>query len=47
MPIMPRNERASLARNALLFARKVVKHVKSNAVLYARDGQTLGVGAAK
>jgi phosphoribosylaminoimidazolecarboxamide formyltransferase/IMP cyclohydrolase len=33
--------------NALLFAWKVVKHVKSNAVVYARDGQTLGVGAGQ
>ena len=33
--------------NALLFAWKVVKHVKSNAIVYARDGQTLGVGAGQ
>ncbi len=32
---------------ALLFAWKVCKHVKSNAILYARDGQTLGVGAGQ
>jgi len=31
----------------LLFAWKVCKHVKSNAILYARDGQTLGVGAGQ
>ncbi len=29
----------------LLFAWKVCKHVKSNAILYARDGQSVGVGA--
>ena len=34
-------------RRALLFAWKVVKHVKSNAILYARDGQTVGVGAGQ
>jgi phosphoribosylaminoimidazolecarboxamide formyltransferase/IMP cyclohydrolase len=34
-------------RNALLFAWKVCKHVKSNAILYARDGQTVGVGAGQ
>ena len=28
----------------LLFAWKVVKHVKSNAIVYARDGATAGVG---
>jgi phosphoribosylaminoimidazolecarboxamide formyltransferase / IMP cyclohydrolase len=32
---------------ALLFAWKVAKHVKSNAILYARDGQTVGVGAGQ
>lgn len=31
----------------LLFAYKVVKHVKSNAILIAKDGQTLGVGAGQ
>ena len=34
-------------RPALLFAWKVCKHVKSNAILYARDGQTVGVGAGQ
>ena len=34
-------------RRALEFAWKVVKHIKSNAVLYAREGQTLGVGAGQ
>jgi phosphoribosylaminoimidazolecarboxamide formyltransferase/IMP cyclohydrolase len=32
---------------ALLFAWKVAKHVKSNAILYARDGQSVGVGAGQ
>ena len=32
---------------ALRFAWKVAKHVKSNAILYARDGQTIGVGAGQ
>jgi phosphoribosylaminoimidazolecarboxamide formyltransferase / IMP cyclohydrolase len=31
----------------LLFAWKVAKHVKSNAIVYARDGQTIGVGAGQ
>jgi phosphoribosylaminoimidazolecarboxamide formyltransferase/IMP cyclohydrolase len=31
----------------LLFAWKVAKHVKSNAILFARSGQTVGVGAGQ
>src|SRR5260370_21072431 len=34
-------------KRALLFAWKVCKHVKSNAILYSRDGQTVGVGAGQ
>jgi phosphoribosylaminoimidazolecarboxamide formyltransferase/IMP cyclohydrolase len=32
---------------ALLFAWKVSKHVKSNAIVYAREGQTVSVGAGQ
>ena len=32
---------------ALKFAWKVCKHVKSNAIVYAREGQTVGVGAGQ
>ena len=31
----------------MLFAWKVAKHVKSNAIVYARDGATVGVGAGQ
>jgi phosphoribosylaminoimidazolecarboxamide formyltransferase / IMP cyclohydrolase len=31
----------------LLFAFRVVKYVKSNAIVFARDGQTLGIGAGQ
>jgi phosphoribosylaminoimidazolecarboxamide formyltransferase/IMP cyclohydrolase len=31
----------------MLFAFTVAKHVKSNAVIYARDGQTAGIGAGQ
>ena len=31
----------------LLFAFRVAKHVKSNAIVYARDGATVGVGAGQ
>lgn len=33
--------------NDLLFAWIVCKHTKSNAIVYARDGQTVGVGAGQ
>jgi len=32
---------------SLLFAWRVAKHVKSNAIVYARNGQTVGVGAGQ
>jgi len=32
---------------ALMFAWKVTKHVKSNAIVYAREGQTISVGAGQ
>jgi phosphoribosylaminoimidazolecarboxamide formyltransferase / IMP cyclohydrolase len=31
----------------MLFAWKVCKHVKSNAIVFARDGRTLGIGAGQ
>lgn len=31
----------------MLFAFKVCKHVKSNAIVFARDGQTIGIGAGQ
>lgn len=34
-------------KNDLLFAWKVVKHVKSNAIVYVRDGQTIGIGTGQ
>jgi phosphoribosylaminoimidazolecarboxamide formyltransferase/IMP cyclohydrolase len=33
--------------SALRFGWKVVKHVKSNAIVYAANGQTLGIGAGQ
>ena len=33
--------------DTLRFAWRVAKHVKSNAVVYARNGQTIGVGAGQ
>jgi phosphoribosylaminoimidazolecarboxamide formyltransferase/IMP cyclohydrolase len=42
-------ERAPSAaeRRAMLFAWKVCKHVKSNAIVFACEGQTLGIGAGQ
>jgi len=34
-------------KGALRFAWKIAKHVKSNAIVYARDGQTVGIGAGQ
>ena len=34
-------------RSAMLFAWKVCKHVKSNAIVFARAGKTLGIGAGQ
>ncbi|MBX6326292.1 MAG: bifunctional phosphoribosylaminoimidazolecarboxamide formyltransferase/IMP cyclohydrolase, partial [Chthoniobacterales bacterium] len=33
--------------NAMLFAWRVVKHVKSNAIVYAKGDRTLGIGAGQ
>ena len=33
--------------NDMLFAWKVVKHVKSNAIIYAKNGCTIGIGAGQ
>ena len=32
---------------SLLFAWRISKHVKSNAIVYAKDGQTIGIGAGQ
>ena len=31
----------------MLFAMRVAKHVKSNAIVYAKDGATVGIGAGQ
>jgi phosphoribosylaminoimidazolecarboxamide formyltransferase/IMP cyclohydrolase len=41
----PRADRAKM--NDLIFAWKVAKYVKSNAIVYARDRQTIGIGAGQ
>ncbi len=45
--VMTRREPTALEREALIFGWTVCKHVKSNAVVYARPGQTVSVGAGQ
>src|SRR5215469_929373 len=45
--VVTRRAPTAEAKRALLFAWKVCKHVKSNAIVYARDGQSVGVGAGQ
>jgi phosphoribosylaminoimidazolecarboxamide formyltransferase/IMP cyclohydrolase len=47
LKVVTRRQPTPEEKRALLFAWKVCKHVKSNAILYARDGQTVGVGAGQ
>jgi phosphoribosylaminoimidazolecarboxamide formyltransferase / IMP cyclohydrolase len=47
LKVVTQRQPTSEEKRALLFAWKVAKHVKSNAILYARDGQTVGVGAGQ
>ncbi len=47
LKVVTKREPTPEEKRALLFAWKVCKHVKSNAILYARDGQTVGVGAGQ
>jgi len=45
--VVTRRQPTAEEKRALLFAWKVCKHVKSNAIVYAGDGQTVGVGAGQ
>ena len=47
LKVVSRRQPSDEEMRALLFAWKVCKHVKSNAILYARDGQSVGVGAGQ
>jgi phosphoribosylaminoimidazolecarboxamide formyltransferase/IMP cyclohydrolase len=47
LKVVTKRQPTAEEKHALLFAWKVAKHVKSNAILYARDGQTVGVGAGQ
>ena len=47
LKVVTRREPTEEEIRALLFAWTVAKHTKSNAIVYARDGQTVGVGAGQ
>ncbi len=47
MKVVTERAPSEAERCALAFAWKVSKHVKSNAIVFAREGQTLGVGAGQ
>jgi phosphoribosylaminoimidazolecarboxamide formyltransferase/IMP cyclohydrolase len=47
LKVVSKRQPTAEEKRALLFAWKVCKHVKSNAIVYARDGQTVGVGAGQ
>jgi phosphoribosylaminoimidazolecarboxamide formyltransferase/IMP cyclohydrolase len=47
MRVVTKRQPTDDERRALLFGWKVAKHVKSNAIVYARPGQTVSVGAGQ
>ena len=47
LKIVTRRQPSEQEMRGLLFAWKVCKHVKSNAIVYAREGQTVGIGAGQ
>lgn len=47
LKVVSKRQPSDAEMRALLFAWKVCKHVKSNAIVYAREGQTVGVGAGQ
>ena len=47
LKVVTRREPSTDEWNAMLFGWRVVKHVKSNAIVYAAAGRTLGIGAGQ
>jgi phosphoribosylaminoimidazolecarboxamide formyltransferase/IMP cyclohydrolase len=47
LKVVTRRQPSPAEMRAMLFAWKVCKHVKSNAIVYAREGQSVGVGAGQ
>jgi phosphoribosylaminoimidazolecarboxamide formyltransferase/IMP cyclohydrolase len=47
LKVVTKRAPSALELEDMKFAFKVAKHVKSNAVVYAKDGQTVGIGAGQ
>jgi len=47
MKVVTKREPSKSERHAMLFAWRVVKHVKSNAIVFATENRTLGIGAGQ
>lgn len=47
LKIVTKRAPSTAETNDLIFAWKVAKYVKSNAIVYAKDGQTVGIGAGQ
>ena len=47
LKVMTKREPSSTEWDAMLFGWRIVKHVKSNAIVYAGAGRTLGIGAGQ
>jgi phosphoribosylaminoimidazolecarboxamide formyltransferase/IMP cyclohydrolase len=47
LKVVTRRQPTEQEMRGLLFAWNVCKHVKSNAIVYAREGQTVGIGAGQ
>jgi phosphoribosylaminoimidazolecarboxamide formyltransferase / IMP cyclohydrolase len=45
--IVTERKPSGIEMHDMIFAWKVVKHVKSNAIVFVRDGQTLGIGTGQ
>ncbi len=45
--VVTKRQPTDVEMRAMLFGWRVVKHVKSNAIVYAADGRTLGIGAGQ
>ena len=47
LKVVTKRQPTKAERADLMFAFKVAKHVKSNAIVYAKDGATVGIGAGQ
>jgi len=47
LKVVTKRQPTAEEKRALLFGWKICKHVKSNAIVYVRDGQSVGVGAGQ